>query len=100
MCMRLTGSSPACNDPAHVLRQEGVEDQLVEPLAGGKQPVAEHVQVAADEPGERHLQSLLTRQRSEIARKVMAGISRRDREILRRFYVDEQSQEQICCSPL
>lgn len=41
-------------------------------------------------------QSLLARQRSEIARKVMTGISRRDREILQRFYVDEQPQEQIC----
>jgi RNA polymerase sigma factor (sigma-70 family) len=41
-------------------------------------------------------QSLLARQRSEIARRVMTGISRRDREILQRFYVDEQPQEQIC----
>jgi RNA polymerase sigma-70 factor (ECF subfamily) len=41
-------------------------------------------------------QSLLARQRSEIARKVMTGISRKDREILQRFYVDEQSQETIC----
>jgi RNA polymerase sigma factor (sigma-70 family) len=40
--------------------------------------------------------SLLSRQRAEIARKVMTGISRRDREILQRFYVDEQPQEQIC----
>jgi RNA polymerase sigma factor (sigma-70 family) len=41
-------------------------------------------------------QSMLARQRSEIARKVLTGISRRDREILQRFYVDEQSQETIC----
>jgi RNA polymerase sigma-70 factor (ECF subfamily) len=41
-------------------------------------------------------QSLLARQRSDIARRVMTGISRRDREILQRFYVDEQSQETIC----
>jgi RNA polymerase sigma-70 factor (ECF subfamily) len=41
-------------------------------------------------------QSLLARQRAEIARKVLTGISIRDREILQRFYVDEQSQEQIC----
>jgi DNA-directed RNA polymerase specialized sigma24 family protein len=40
-----------------------------------------------DDP-ERTLQA---RQRAEIARRVMNGISRRDREILRRFYVDEQS---------
>jgi RNA polymerase sigma-70 factor (ECF subfamily) len=41
-------------------------------------------------------QSLLASQRAEIARKVLTGISRRDREILQRFYVDEQPQEQIC----
>jgi RNA polymerase sigma-70 factor, ECF subfamily len=41
-------------------------------------------------------QSMLARQRSEIARKVLTSISRRDREILQRFYVDEQSQETIC----
>jgi DNA-directed RNA polymerase specialized sigma24 family protein len=41
-------------------------------------------------------QSLLARQRAEIARKVMTGISSKDREILQRFYVDEQPQEQIC----
>ena len=37
-------------------------------------------------------------QRTEIARKVLTAISSRDREILRRFYVDksEQPQEQIC----
>jgi len=40
--------------------------------------------------------TLLARQRTEIARRVMNGISRRDREILRRFYVEEQSQEKIC----
>jgi RNA polymerase sigma factor (sigma-70 family) len=40
--------------------------------------------------------SLLARQRSEIARKVMTGISRKDREILQRFYVYEQPQDQIC----
>ena len=41
-------------------------------------------------------QAIITRQRSEIARKVMSSISRRDREILDRFYVQEQSQDQIC----
>jgi RNA polymerase sigma-70 factor, ECF subfamily len=40
--------------------------------------------------------TLLSRQRADIARRVMNGVSRRDREILHRFYVDEQSQEQIC----
>jgi RNA polymerase sigma-70 factor (ECF subfamily) len=40
--------------------------------------------------------TVIARQRAEIARKVLNGISRRDRDILNRFYVLEQSQEQIC----
>ena len=40
--------------------------------------------------------TLIARQRSEIARKVLNGVSRRDREILNRFYVLEQPQERIC----
>jgi RNA polymerase sigma-70 factor, ECF subfamily len=40
--------------------------------------------------------TVMARQRTEIARRVLNGISRRDREILNRFYVLEQSQEQIC----
>ena len=40
--------------------------------------------------------SVIARQRAEIARKVLNGVSRRDREILKRFYVMEQPQEQIC----
>jgi len=41
-------------------------------------------------------QNLLARQRAEIARRVFNGVSRRDREILSRFYLQEQPQEQIC----
>lgn len=41
-------------------------------------------------------QNLLAQQRAEIARRVFNGVSRRDREILRRFYLLEQSQELIC----
>jgi RNA polymerase sigma factor (sigma-70 family) len=40
--------------------------------------------------------SVMARQRKEIARKVMQEISQRDRDILHRFYVLEQSQDQIC----
>jgi RNA polymerase sigma-70 factor (ECF subfamily) len=40
--------------------------------------------------------NVIARQREEIARKVLNGVSRRDRDILNRFYVLEQSQEQIC----
>ena len=39
---------------------------------------------------------VIVRQRAEIARQVLNGVSRRDREILNRFYVLEQSQERIC----
>ncbi len=41
-------------------------------------------------------QHLLANQRAEIARRVFQGVSRRDREILRRFYLLEQPQERIC----
>ena len=40
--------------------------------------------------------SMMATQRTEIARKVLNGVSRRDREILNRFYVLEQPQERIC----
>lgn len=40
--------------------------------------------------------SFFVQQRSEIARRVLQGISRRDRDILNRFYVLEQSPDQIC----
>jgi RNA polymerase sigma factor (sigma-70 family) len=41
-------------------------------------------------------QNILVRQREEIARRVFSGVSRRDREILGRFYLLEQPQERIC----
>jgi len=40
--------------------------------------------------------ALWERQRADIARRVLQGISKRDREILNRFYVLEQTQDQIC----
>jgi len=40
--------------------------------------------------------SFMAQQRADIARKVLNGVSKRDREILKRFYVMEQPQEQIC----
>jgi RNA polymerase sigma-70 factor (ECF subfamily) len=40
--------------------------------------------------------ALLARQRGDIARRVFQGLSDRDREVLRRFYLLEQPQEQIC----
>jgi RNA polymerase sigma-70 factor (ECF subfamily) len=40
--------------------------------------------------------SVMVRQRADIARRVLEGISQRDRDILNRFYVLEQTQDQIC----
>jgi RNA polymerase sigma-70 factor (ECF subfamily) len=41
-------------------------------------------------------ESMISQQRAEIMESVLRSISRRDREILTRFYLLEQSQEQIC----
>ena len=41
-------------------------------------------------------QQLLRDERSSVMQKVLRGISRRDREILTRFYLYEQPQAQIC----
>lgn len=41
-------------------------------------------------------ESLMAQQRSEIMEAVLRSVSSRDREILTRFYLLEQSQEQIC----
>jgi RNA polymerase sigma-70 factor, ECF subfamily len=40
--------------------------------------------------------SAMYKQRESLAASVLKTISRRDREILTRFYLEEQSQEQIC----
>lgn len=40
----------------------------------------------------------INREHEEIAGKVLKGISKRDREILTRFYIEEESQEEICTS--
>lgn len=42
-------------------------------------------------------QSAAFRQKVEFMREVLRALSARDREILTRFYLDEQSQEDICC---
>ena len=41
-------------------------------------------------------QSLVVRQKAELMRKVLMRLSSKDREILTRFYLEEQTQEQIC----
>lgn len=41
-------------------------------------------------------QMAMARQRAELMRTALASLSQRDRDILERFYLKEQSQEQIC----
>jgi len=41
-------------------------------------------------------EAAIFRQRNELIQRVLHELSERDREILTRFYLDEQSQEQIC----
>ncbi len=41
-------------------------------------------------------ESAMIHQKSELMEQVLLGLSKRDREILTRFYLDEQPQEQIC----
>jgi RNA polymerase sigma factor (sigma-70 family) len=41
-------------------------------------------------------QEAIVQERTQLMREVLGGISLRDREILTRFYLHEQSQEQIC----
>lgn len=41
-------------------------------------------------------EAAMNRQRKEIAAAILRSISSRDREILTRFYLNQQSQEQIC----
>lgn len=41
-------------------------------------------------------ESVLLRERAELLERVLQGLSRRDRDILTRFYLHEQTQEQIC----
>ena len=43
-----------------------------------------------------HEEAAIFRQRNELIRRVLSELSQRDQEILTRFYVDEQSQAQIC----
>jgi RNA polymerase sigma-70 factor, ECF subfamily len=46
--------------------------------------------------GESPEESVISRQRVEIMETVLRSLSRRDREILTRFYLMEQTQEDIC----
>lgn len=41
-------------------------------------------------------QQAIVRQKADLMKQVLAGLSQRDRDILERFYLKEQSQEQIC----
>ncbi|MCC7175147.1 MAG: sigma-70 family RNA polymerase sigma factor [Bryobacterales bacterium] len=52
--------------------------------------------VAVSDKSQTPEENLIRRQRAEIMAAVLRGISPRDREILTRFYLLEQPQEQIC----
>jgi len=41
-------------------------------------------------------QDVIAKQREELMERILRSVSRRDREILTRFYLQEQPQEQIC----
>ncbi len=41
-------------------------------------------------------QNLALRQKIELMKSILRGLGERDREILTRFYINEQTQEQIC----
>lgn len=41
-------------------------------------------------------ENAILQQKAELMEKILRGLNQRDREILTRFYLDEQSQEQIC----
>ena len=57
--------------------------------------VSAHVGKAPDREGGSQ-QSITFRRQRESMRSVLRAMSPRDREILRRFYLDEQTEEQIC----
>ena len=57
--------------------------------------VLEHSSPVSDDH-ESPEESLISQQRAEIMESVLRSISGRDREILTRFYLLEQTQEQIC----
>ncbi len=41
-------------------------------------------------------QIAMARQKADLMKSVLASLSQRDREVLERFYIQEQSQDQIC----
>jgi RNA polymerase sigma-70 factor (ECF subfamily) len=48
------------------------------------------------DPGRDPEEAAIFRQRNDLIRRVLAELSERDREILTRFYLQEEDQEQIC----
>ncbi|MBM3747223.1 MAG: sigma-70 family RNA polymerase sigma factor [Acidobacteria bacterium] len=68
----------------------------------GRQAAARHRQVDLDSASgasdfrENPEQITVAQERVEIMRGVLMGLSQRDREVLTRFYLREQSKQQIC----
>src|SRR5579863_4761736 len=52
--------------------------------------------VRVADPRENPEESAIFRQRAELIQRVLGELPERDREILTRFYLNEQSQDQIC----
>ncbi len=52
--------------------------------------------VRVADPRENPEESAIFRERAELIQRVLSELTERDREILTRFYLNEQSQEQIC----
>jgi RNA polymerase sigma-70 factor (ECF subfamily) len=48
------------------------------------------------DPRENPEENAMLRQRSDLIQRVLGELSDRDREVLTRFYLHEQSQDQIC----
>jgi RNA polymerase sigma-70 factor (ECF subfamily) len=52
--------------------------------------------VRVADPRENPEESAIFRERAELIQRVLGELTERDREILTRFYLNEQSQDQIC----
>jgi RNA polymerase sigma-70 factor, ECF subfamily len=76
--------------------QAGGSDQLMgQVLDIIRAQVAAHIGKAQD-PDANPEQAAAFRRQLESMRGILRALSRRDREILKRFYLDEQTEEQIC----
>lgn len=78
-----------------VVRRQ-VAAQIEENIKNRKHQTDLDTGLAVRDGGSNPEQSAIRQQHHRIALEVLQSISRRDREILTRFYLGEQTQEQIC----